>query len=488
VYEYLDRVKEELKTYSYGSDLASHRVHDQAQSYQQFRDCMENAGRRLGENLVGNIAGVASDCDRALKVMGTSYYDQLVKSGLETPSNFLKRIEKEKKHGHELRNIVERDDVFEVVKDFTAFSEIEVEEGVSLVADAHSANLATQVHSILIELYQSEDAIVAIDRRQQREEIDLEHETKYQVLRFGELLAGIQEDQRICSGGFQVYEEDIAAPNQNSMLLKRVVAKDGSAKIASEAFFGVSLDQLKRVKVYRIVQGDEETWLYRKNDEGRQEVWVMATWDGDGVRYNHYVVKAGPQEELLDRHEGLSLINKVRHGSRRYRNGRTTLFETEAGIRIDANFEELPEIGSVPIPDGQIHLGSARLRSFSPKVGSDHQVNLNIDQVELVSGLTSTDGSWSVAGRMSYKTFDDQWRSGVNARVYNLVGGFSSDLSGKEQYHVGLIVKRNYISVDVDEGSTNLNLGRQFANRSGGVTVSSDFKKDLQLRLFIFLQ
>src|SRR5690606_35985896 len=147
-------------------------------------------------------------------------------------------------------------------------------------------------------------------------------------------------------------------------------------------------------------------------------------------------------------------------GTSRHRGANSTLFETELGLRVDARFEDIPELGKVPIPTGKVYVGEARLRSDTPKFGSDSRLELGIDRVDIVSGLFGTNGDWSVSSRVTYKTFDNKWRNGVEARVYNIMGGYSTDLEGKDEFQLGLVGRKSYMSVTTGSEGSTLNVGR----------------------------
>ncbi len=460
-----------------------------ANNYNKVRDCLNLA---TGQMKVGNVSSfvrTASDCDNVLRQLSGTQYDVMLRNGLEEPTKFLKRLEKEREQGQAYRANAQKEDVIKVVDEFVAFNPIEVEGHAANDTTAGAMNLASQVSSVLLELNRSDDVQSLAKNLSPEKMQELGDELSLELVRLGELIALLSPDAVECPG-VQVTRMDLLETHSQDFLQRGFVLKDSTPQHAGEAFFSVTPDQLEKIQAFKIVEGEEETWLYRsKNPGGLEEVWVMAKWDAErqGVVYSHFVVRDGLQEGILDRYEGLNVLNRIRTGVSRHQHDRTTVFETEVGVRIDADFEELLNIGKVPIPSGKVYVAGARLRSFTPKFGSDNRLEVGIDRVEVVSGLFGTDGNWSVAAKMSYKTFDNKWKTGVEARVYNIIGGYSSDLTGKDEFHMGLMGRQNYVTVQTGGSGPKLNVGREFASQKGGATISTDFKKSVELKIFIML-
>src|SRR5690606_5912076 len=100
------------------------------------------------------------------------------------------------------------------------------------------------------------------------------------------------------------------------------------------------------------------------------------------LSYRHFIIRDARQEGLVAR-ETISILPVFRGGDATNRNDSHVLFESELGIRLEADRQSLPVFGNTALPTGRVILGSARLRSLGNRVGSDTALNVDIDRVSL---------------------------------------------------------------------------------------------------------
>src|SRR5690606_626850 len=353
-----------------------------------------------------------------------------------------------------------------VLDDFTAIDQVEFQlDASNPILSPKDTLLANEVVSILVNLYQSNsvDEVVASEE---------ENEVMLEVVRLGQMVSVIKNDPELCRIDLTQEDDSPYLSHAQTILFQGHVLHDKEPKTAMRAFFALPPEQLKRIQAYRFNESDRETWLFRDGRGGLEEIWVMAEYDpaSQALSYRHFKIREAKQEKLIKK-ETINLLPQFAGGVAK--NKSHVLFETDLGLKLEADRQDLPILGNVAIPSGRIVLGSARLRTFGLHNGTDTRVDLDVERVSLSSGLYRNNNVWNVSAITYYKTLENKWHTGVQARVYNIFGGYAQNSKKEFEYHLGLVVKQNYAKVQVTQDRTSFTVGRQFRKNRGGAAVNT---------------
>lgn len=482
--QYMEGIRQEID-FAGPSSLASASERtslDQQARYDRFSQCMFAIRKNHTSTLVSTLKSIVDECERTYKELNTSYMDALNQMGNNTPAEFVKRLQKEMELAQRNQNIQSHRDEIRIVDDFSTLDQIEfqLDPNINIFAPVH-AKLASEVVSVLVELYQSDDVTEIVLS-------DESNDAMLEVAKLGHMVSVINTDQESCR--FDLMTEDQESSTLSparSLLLNGYVVHDREQQPAITAFFGLKPEELKKIQAYRFIEDDQETWLFRDGRGGLEEVWVMAELDPQTkeLSYRHFVVRQGKQEQPV-RNETISLLPQFAGGIAR-NHGRGILFETNLGVKIETDRQDIPLLGHRVIPSGRVLLGSARHRTFGGFATSDTRIDIDIERVSLHSTLHRNNNNWSVSAATHYKTFDNKWHASLQTRVYNIFTGYAVNSKKEFEYHLGLVVKQNYAKVQVDQNQTSMTIGRQFQKKRGGAAINTNFKNSTQLRLYLFL-
>lgn len=475
---YMQSLKQEYGFYT--SPSANHHS-PESSTYTQFDNCMKNIGRDQSVNFVDAVSTITSECQTFIKSFSTKYQERLKNEGIDTPEKLARRILQSQSTADQYSQSTQGDDEVIIVDDFTTLEQADFAiNPLNTTLNEPTKLLATQVTSILINLYQHNDVQELALENQEAEE----NQAMLEVIKLGQMIAQINTRDSAC----EVNLDDEEFTQARSIMLDSLVVHDHKVQIPLTAFFGLSEAKLKKIKAYRVSHQGQEIWLFREPSNGLDETWVMAQHDStnNSIRYSHFVVRTARQEQLRSS-ESISLLPQVRAGGAVNNPRSHLLFESEVGLNLKSRSNHLPLAGAVKIPTGQISIASARLRSFGSRASSDTRLDIEVEKVSLRTTVLGNNNNLNISGAASYSNFDDEWQLSAQARIYSMYGGISSNTEKELEYHVGLVVDRNFANLSANQEDINVTVGRQFKNNRGGVSVSSDFKKTANFKLFVFI-
>lgn len=436
------------------------------------------------QDFLNALSSIASNCDSFFKQFSISHQEQLSREGLDTPEKLARRIVEEKRRAD--ANVGSGNNQNEVIK----LENISTLEQSTYLLDPHQnvmgdsgRLLATQVTSILVNLYQHNEV------NEIETTLEEENKTLLNVIELGHLITMLQSEVSNCELDLSNQtEENTSGIKARSILLNSHVVKDQEVEIPLKAFFNLSEDKLDKIKAFRISQNEKQTWLFQHKLNGLEDIWVQAELDEatNEIRYTHFIVKKGRQRNLRDAQD-ISLLPQIRIGDANNNSNSHVIVESEVGIRLSTSNNYIPSVGNVQLPNGQVSLASASVRSINERVNSETRLDVEVERIQLRSTLLANNNNWNLSATTYYNTFDDKWHAGADARVYNIFGGVSGNSNNDLEYRLGLVVRQNYANVSGNQENVNLTVGRQFRNNSGGMSISTDFQQNTKFKVIVFI-
>jgi len=457
---------------------------DTSNAFTEYNNCLTSMQGQAHQDFLNALSSIASNCDSFFKQFSISHQEQLSREGLDTPEKLARRIVEEKRRAD--ANIDSGNSQNEVIK----LENISTLEQSAYLLDPHQnvmgdsgRLLATQVTSILVNLYQHNEV------NEIEPTLEEENQTLLNVIELGHLITVLQTGVSNCELDLSHQtEENASGIKARSILLNSHFVKDQEVEIPLKAFFNLSEDRLDKIKAFRISQNEKQTWLFQHKLNGLEDIWVQAELDEatNEIRYTHFIVKKGRQRNLRDAQD-ISLLPQIRVGDANNNSNSHVIVESEVGIRLSTSNNYIPTVGNVQLPNGQVSLASASVRSINERVNSETRLDVEVERIQLRSTLLANNNNWNLSATTYYNTFDDKWHAGADARVYNIIGGVSGNSNNDLEYRLGLVVRQNYANVSGNQDNVNLTVGRQFRNNSGGMSISTDFQQNTHFKVIVFI-
>ncbi len=459
---------------------------DTSNTFTEYNNCLTTMQEQSSQNFLNTMTNIVSKCDSFFKQFSRKYQERLAREGLDTPEKLAKRIVEEKRRAEaNLESSNRPDEVIKVENFLTLEQSIYRVDPQQNLIDDSARLLATQVTSILVNLYQHNEV------SEIESSLGEENDALLKVVELGHMITQLSFDETICEYDLSSVDDD--GVNQNiitarSILLNSHIVNEQEIEVPLKAFFNLTEEKLNKIKAYRIIQNGKQIWLFRHSINGLEDIWVQAELDNETntIQYTHFNIKKGRQENLRDARD-ISLLPQLRVGDTNFNSNSQVILETEVGLRLNTSSNNVPTIGNVQLPNGQISIASASMRTLNQRVNSETRLDVEVERIQLRSTLLANNNNWNLSGTTYYNTFDDQWHAGADARVYNVIGGVSTNLSNEYEYHIGLVVNQNYANVSANQENLNVTVGRQFRNNSGGVSISTDFQQNTNFRVVVFL-
>lgn len=480
---YMESVKREMNIQRSGRPAGDINT---SHAFDEYNNCVTSMQGQTNQDFFNALSSIASNCDSFFKQFSLSHQQQLAREGLDTPEKLARRIVEEKKRAD--ANLLSNESQNEII----ALNNITTLEQSAFLLHPQSnilgeqeRLLATQVTSILVNLYQNNE----VNEIESSQESDEENKSLLSVIELGHMISMLQLDDSVCEINLaDRHEDNQSGIKARSILLNSFVVKDEEVKVPLQAFFNISEDKLNKIKAYRIIQNEKQTWLFQHKVNGLEDIWVQAELDENTneIRYTHFNVKKGRQRQLRDAQD-ISLLPQLRIGDANNETNSHLIIESEVGLRLSTTTNYIPRVGNVQLPNGQVSIASASVRSINQRVNSETRLDVEVERIQLRSTLLANNNNWNLSGTTYYNTFDDKWHAGADARVYNIIGGVSGNSNRDFEYHVGLVVRQNYANVSANQENVNLTVGRQFRNNSGGMSVSTDFQQNTNFKVIVFI-
>ena len=457
---------------------------DTSHAFIEYNNCITSMQGQTQQDFVSALSSIASNCDSFFRQFSQTHQEQLSREGLDTPEKLARRIVEEKKRADANSESHDRADEIIPIENITTLEQsiYQVEPQLNALNDSTKL-LATQVTSILVNLYQHNE-VNEMESTQEEQ-----NEALLSVIELGHMITMLQLGESVCEQDLiNGDQEDQNTIKARSILLNSHVVKDQEVEVPLKAFFNLSEEKLNKIKAYRIIQNDKQTWLFKHSLSGLEDIWVMAELDEftNEIKYTHFNVKKGRQRNLRDSQD-ISLLPQIRIGDVNNNSNSQFIVESEVGLRLSTSTNYIPTVGNVELPNGQISLASASMRSIHERVNSDTRLDIEVERIQLRSTLLANNNNWNISGTTYYNTFDNKWHAGADARVYNIIGGVSTNSNNDVAYNVGLVVKQNYANVSANQDNVNMTVGRQFRNNSGGMSISTDFKQNTNFKVIVFI-
>jgi len=412
--------------------------------------------------------------------------------GANTPQSFSSGLRRERERVKAAAERQNRDDEVETVNLFYRFDEVVPTELLSSgsVLGEQGVKLAGNVTQVLLHLQRSDDLADFANRHRGQQGPGIQ---ELMELAYAASLA--RNSQHHCREAVQFAQLPKDSPETEAILWSaQGRSPHGQRGTPLQLFFGLKeKEDLEKLNAFRWQKDGKFYYLFRQRDEDATK-WALGEYEPASGEMKMRTFRVVNRDQLARLEGGIESLTPKAGTSTRLEVGDVkSELSAEVGLQIDTYKESLPWGGEVTLPRGTVTLSQLKMVHVSDEYYGDHQVDLQVDGVQVRSGIAPVKSDlWQANFSGSIRKEEDgreSWSAGTNVRVYNFTAGYRKQDTGSETVSFGLVGEESYVQYDTNlTNSRRVTVGRVFGrDRRAAAAIRTDLeKKTHEIQVIVF--